>query len=44
MKKNFIVAFLGPDGSGKSTLINYLTNYLRKKNNLQIYTFETKDI
>lgn len=31
MKKNFIVAFLGPDGSGKSTLINYLTNYLRKK-------------
>ena len=32
MNKNFIITFLGPDGSGKSTTINYLIKYFKKKN------------
>ena len=31
MKKNLIITFLGPDGSGKSTSINYLIEYFKKK-------------
>ena len=31
MKKNLIIIFLGPDGSGKSTSINYLIEYFKKK-------------
>ena len=32
MNKNFIITFLGPDGSGKSTTIDYLIKYFKKKN------------
>lgn len=31
MKKNYIITFLGPDGSGKSTAISYLIKYLKEK-------------
>ena len=31
MNKNFIITFLGPDGSGKSTTINYLIKHFKKK-------------
>jgi len=39
MEKNCFVCFTGIDGSGKTTLSNFLVNYLKEKNQKTIYAY-----